>query len=258
MRAPGSCCALVTVTAAVFTLASLTLGSTPAAFADDPDLEITLVSGPTSATKGAQITILNRVMNQGNVSTASSFTVSLYLSTDMMINPYTDIFLGSRVVPCCLTTLIPPQRVSQANTTVIIPSTVSSGMYYLGAYADTPPPDGVIVESDESNNAHAGTSITIERDADSRGGDSGGGCGTIFTFGEDDHPHSGTITGDFLVLFSLLMFLYVRRNRRRWIRRNQCLQSNALSWATFRCESHGDGFDSTRLTGDPSSGIRPS
>jgi hypothetical protein len=218
MRAPVCRRALVTVTVAVFALASLTLGSTPAAFAEDPDLAITLVSGPTSASKGEQITVLNRVTNQGNVSTMSSFTVSLYLSADMMINPKTDIFLGSRVVPCCLTTLIPPQRVSQANTPVIIPSSVSPGMYYLGAYADTPLPDGVIVESDESNNAYAGNSITIERDDDNRGGNSGGGCGTIFTFGNDDHPHSGTVTGDFLVLVSMWFVLSMRRHWRAWTR----------------------------------------
>jgi len=218
MLAPGARNLLVTVTATALTFVSFALGtpgSTSRAFADDPDLVMTLVNGPTSATKGGQITITNRVTNQGTGSTASPFTVGLYLSTDMDINPSTDIFLGSRVVPCCLATLTPPQRVNQASTQVTIPSTVSSGTYYLGAYADIPPPDGVIAESDESNNALAGNSMTIERNDDGRGGGDGGGCGNI-TFGDDDHPHSGTVTGDFWVLFSLLILLYVKRYWRPW------------------------------------------
>jgi CARDB len=212
MLAPSARSVLVTVTATVFTLASLILGSSPVTFAADGDLVMTLVSGPSSASKGGQIVILNRVMNQGSVDTTSQFTVGLYLSTDAVIDPSTDIFLGSRIVPCCLTT-IGIRRVSQVNTKVTIPSSVPPGTYYLGAYADIPPPNGVLAEDDESNNALAGNSITI--DSSSGGGGDGGGCGRI-TFWDDDHPNSGTITGDFLVLFSMLIFLYVKRHWRPW------------------------------------------
>jgi hypothetical protein len=205
------------VTATLFTLASLPLGTTTIAFADDVDLVMTLVSGPTSAAKGEQISITNRVTNNGTVGTDSSFTVGLYLSTDMNIDPSSDIFLGSRIVPCCLTTLTPPQRASQTSTLVTIPSTVSSGTYYLGAYADIPPPDGVIAERDESNNALAGNSITIERDPGGRGGD-GGGCGTLIRFGDDDHSDAGIVAGDILVLVALLIVLYGRRHWSRWIK----------------------------------------
>lgn len=217
MLAPGARSVVVTVTATLLTFASLTLGTTTRAFADDVDLVMTLVSGPTSASKGEQITITNRVTNNGTVGTDSSFTVGLYLSTDMNIDPSSDIFLGSRIVPCCLTTLTPPQRASQTSTLVTIPSTVSSGTYYLGAYADIPPPDGVIAERDESNNALAGNSITIERDPGGRGGDGGGGgCGSLIRFGDGDHSDSGLVTGDILVLVALLIVLYGRRHWRRW------------------------------------------
>jgi hypothetical protein len=204
---------LVTVTATVFTLASLTLGSTPITFAADPDLVMTIVSGPTSAPKGGQITVTSRVMNQGTGSTVSQFMVGFYLSTDAIIDPSKDIFLGSRTVPCCLSTLAPTQRINQANTLLSIPASMPRGTYYLGAYADIPPPNGVVAEVNELNNALSGTSITI--DSSGSGDGDGGGCGTI-TFGDDDHPHSETVTGDFLVLISMLIVLYVKRHWTPW------------------------------------------
>jgi hypothetical protein len=222
MFAPGAPNVLVTVAATVFALSSLALGSTSITYADDPDLVMTIVSGPTSAGQGEQFNIFNRVVNQGTANTASSFSIGFYLSTNQVIDPASAIFLGSRTVLCCLTTITPVTRTSQTSTRVVIPSNVSPGTYYLGAYADIPPPDGVIAESDESNNSLASNiSITISNSGGgggTGGGDNdGGGCGSV-TFGDDDHPHSGTVTGDYLVLFALLILVYVKRHRRLWTR----------------------------------------
>ena len=116
------------------------------------DLVMTAVSGPSSGTKGASISISNTVKNQGTGG-AASFIVGLYLSTDPNITT-TDLRLGTRSVGS-----LAAGASSSATTSVTIPTTVAAGTYYVGAVADYA---NTAVESNETNNARAGNVITVQ------------------------------------------------------------------------------------------------
>ena len=116
------------------------------------DLVEASVSGPTSAATGGSIKITDKVCNQGNTSTSTSFFVGLYLSSDSTITT-SDIYLGRRY-----SDVLAPGACSRISTTVTILATVTSGTYYIGAYADL---YGNEAESNEANNGLAGNTITI-------------------------------------------------------------------------------------------------
>ena len=121
--------------------------------ADLPDLVMTAVSGPTSANTEQQITVANTARNQG-LGAAGPFWVYLYLSTDATITT-SDIYLVGRYIGN-----LAAGTESTVNTTVTIPSSVASGTYYIGAIADS---SSIVVESDETNNALAGSPITVTK-----------------------------------------------------------------------------------------------
>ena len=78
----------------------------------------------------------------------------LYLSTDATITT-SDIYLVGRYIGN-----LAAGTESTVNTTVTIPSSVASGTYYIGAIADS---SSIVVESDETNNALAGSPITVTK-----------------------------------------------------------------------------------------------
>lgn len=129
-------------------LAGNTITIAPPAYAD---LAETLVSGPTSIATGGSIKITDKVCNQGDKSTGAFF-VGLYLSADSTVT-LSDIYLGSRYSDA-----LAPGACSRISTTVTIPATVTSGAYYIGAYADL---YGSEAEANETNNGLAGNKITI-------------------------------------------------------------------------------------------------
>jgi subtilase family serine protease len=116
-----------------------------------PDLTVTVLSGPTSGTRGASITITNTVANQG-AGNAAGFYVYFYLSTDATVTT-SDTYLGNRYV-----TSLAAGATSNASTVVTIPSTLAVGTYYIGAIVDS---TNALTETNETNNALAGNTITV-------------------------------------------------------------------------------------------------
>ncbi|MEM3101709.1 MAG: S8 family serine peptidase [Candidatus Nitrosotenuis sp.] len=138
-----------------------------------PDLIVTALSAPSSATAGGSITVSNSVKNQGD-QTAQTSKVGFYLSSNNnpLIVP-SDVFIGSRDVPksttppcpwrwcnlgSSLATGLAPGETSADNTKLIIPSNTSQGTYYLKARADY---QDVVSETDETNNIMVSGAMTI-------------------------------------------------------------------------------------------------
>ncbi len=118
-----------------------------------PDLISTAVSGPTSSAPGLSVYVSNTVRNQGN-GAAGAFSVGLYLSTDNVITT-ADTRVGTRSV-----TSLAAGANSSASTSVTIPPSLAPGTYYWGAIADYA---GVLSESNETNNALTGNTVSIVR-----------------------------------------------------------------------------------------------
>ena len=118
-----------------------------------PDLVITAVStNSTSLLIGGKTTVNTTVLNRGSGETSVSSTVGIYLSTDATITT-ADTMIGSRTLA--------PQAAGDASTagsTLTIPLTLASGIYYLGAIADV---YGEQSESSEANNTLAGASMPV-------------------------------------------------------------------------------------------------
>ncbi|HEY5649532.1 MAG TPA: CARDB domain-containing protein, partial [Nitrospiria bacterium] len=117
------------------------------------DLTVTAVNGPKSGRIGETITITTTVRNGGNIATVGNFDLGIYLSTDTTIT--TDDILRALIS-------VGPMAVGESrtfNTDVLIQGFIEPGTYYPGAIADE---GDVIVESDETNNAVAGSRIRIK------------------------------------------------------------------------------------------------
>ena len=113
----------------------------------EPDLVISSLSAPYSASKGAAIKITDTTENIGTVGTGTTTTTSFYLSGDNILDG-SDTLLGSRDVPALGETGSETAS-DTATTSVNIPSGTAAGNYYIIAKADSP--DDVI-ESIENNN----------------------------------------------------------------------------------------------------------
>jgi hypothetical protein len=107
-----------------------------------PDLRMSSLLTPASATPGDAITINNTVVNSGTGS-AGGFRVGLYLSADATCTTG-DTFLTSRVVAG-----LASGAASAAATAATIPPGASGGAQYVCAIADYL---GQVVESNETNN----------------------------------------------------------------------------------------------------------
>lgn len=110
-----------------------------------PDLVIAGVSGPVRAKPGESIVITSWGRNQGKMA-ASSFTVGLYLSTDVSIRA-TDQFLGSYNI-----TFLNAGSTLKTASKITLPASILPGKYYLGAIADT---QNNVEELNEKNNRGA-------------------------------------------------------------------------------------------------------
>ncbi|HEX9758433.1 MAG TPA: S8 family serine peptidase [Nitrospiria bacterium] len=118
-----------------------------------PDLVMTGVStSTTSVPIGGSFTLADTVKNQGTTTTSSIFYVGLYLSADAMITT-ADTRLNTRYIGGLAAGVS-----SSGNSTMTIPTNMAPGTYYIGAIADF---DNRQPESDETNNALAGTTIEI-------------------------------------------------------------------------------------------------
>jgi subtilase family serine protease len=117
-----------------------------------PDLVMTTLSGPATGAAGQKITVSNAVKNQGQVA-AGALAVGLYLSTDGIIDPATDRFLGSRSLSS-----LGIGANSIVATQVTIPADVEPGSYFLGAVADV---GNDVAEQDDANNTMAAANPAV-------------------------------------------------------------------------------------------------
>jgi hypothetical protein len=108
-----------------------------------PDLIVTAVNSPTTGMAGGSITAASTVKNQGTA-TAGAFRLGYYISTDSTITTRdVDTRWG------CDISSLEPGASHDCSGNVAIPSTLTTGTYYLGAYADK---KGEVSESLENNN----------------------------------------------------------------------------------------------------------
>ena len=106
-----------------------------------PDLVVS-VTGPSTAAPGNAILVTDTVKNLG--SAAGPSTTRFYLSTDTHIDAADVVLSASRSVPS-----VAAGGTSSGSASVAIPSTVTTGSYYVIAKADA---DNTVVETVESNN----------------------------------------------------------------------------------------------------------
>ena len=119
-----------------------------------PDLTVSAVSGPTTASAGATISVTNTTKNQGGSAAAAS-TTRFYWSTNTTVDA-TDEVLGSRPVP-----LLTPGATDSSTTALTVPATASVGTYYVIAQSDA---DGALAEAVENNNHKATAAIKVGAD----------------------------------------------------------------------------------------------
>lgn len=120
-----------------------------------PDLIISAIStSATTVAKGANFSLSNTVKNQGGAS-AGSFVVAFHLSTNTTYGDGDD-------VPITQTRSVASLGIGKTNpasTTLTVPLTTPSGLYYVCALSDS---TDTVVEGDETNNSSCTTStITV-------------------------------------------------------------------------------------------------
>ena len=118
-----------------------------------PDLTVTALTAPGTAAAGSSVLVSETTGNQGAAPAPASST-RFFLSTNALIDA-ADTPLGSREVPA-----LAANSWSTATSTITLPSTLTTGTYYLLAQADGPM---AIAELNEMNNARA-ASIRIGAD----------------------------------------------------------------------------------------------
>ncbi len=131
----------------------------------DVDLVMSAVSTTaTSVAVGTSFPINSAVTNNGTGPTVVATTIRFYLSSDANITGLAgsgDILLsGTRTVAAGLAAGATSSIVA---TTVTVPLATILGIYFIGAIADA---TNVQPETDETNNALAGGTITVVRDVD--------------------------------------------------------------------------------------------
>jgi subtilisin family serine protease len=109
-----------------------------------PDLDITAMSVPTTASPGQSIGITDTTKNMGG-GPADSSLIYFYLSTNSAIDT-SDTLLGSRSVPA-----LTAGAFSYGPTIITIPEGTASGRWYIIAKADG---EEVVAESSEFNNTY--------------------------------------------------------------------------------------------------------
>jgi subtilase family serine protease len=148
-----------TVTVSVSSADGYAIGSpafaTVTIVSDDvaPDLVVTQLAAPGPAGAGASITVSDTTHNQGTGPAAASQT-SFYLSRNLLLEA-SDPLIGSRVVGA-----LAAGAASVVTTTLVLPTPLESGTYYLFARADAP---GTVTETNEQNNSRA-TNLAVGPD----------------------------------------------------------------------------------------------
>lgn len=121
------------------------------------DLTVINVIVPNTGVKGATIIVPNTIKNLGNTA-ASGFWVTYYLTTSTT-NALT--YMGERYINS-----LAAGASNQQNTQLTIPTTISSGNYFIMVKADS---TGIIKESNENNNVrYTPTKINIINATDYR------------------------------------------------------------------------------------------
>jgi hypothetical protein len=118
---------------------------------DRPDLEISSLTAPGTASPGQDISIGDTTSNSGAADVTVTTITKFYLSADSNLDN-TDVSLGSR--------LISPLSAGSNNsgvTDVTIPADTAPSAYYIIAVADS---GNIVMESDENNNTMS-RAITI-------------------------------------------------------------------------------------------------
>jgi RHS repeat-associated protein len=136
-----------------------------------PDLTVLAVNGPASAGAGTTVDVVTSVVADATGGNAGASRVGIYLSADPTITA-DDRLLGSRYVSS-----LAAGGTSTGTTSVNLPLGLA-GAYYLGAVADYA---DAVEESNESNNALAGSAVTIvppDLTVSLVGGPAGAGAGT--------------------------------------------------------------------------------
>ena len=143
-----------------------------------PDLAVTSVTSPNAGVAGGQISVAATIKNQGSQA-AGAFWAIFYLSSDSTIT-LGDISTGYG----CNTSSLEANASSNCSGSIEIPTSVASGNYYLGVYAD---PDNTVSESNETNNGRAATNqISI----------TGGGSSSYLLSVSKTGTGSGTVTSN--------------------------------------------------------------
>jgi subtilase family serine protease len=112
-----------------------------------PDLVVSSLTLPAGVTSGSTVAVSDTVKNQGGGSSPAS-TLRLYLSANSAIDSG-DTVLGTRSVPS-----LPADASSSGQTTVTIPSGLSTGIYYVIAETDA---TQAVAETQETNNTASRT-----------------------------------------------------------------------------------------------------
>jgi subtilase family serine protease len=107
------------------------------------DLIVSALSFPAKVGAGATAIVTDTIMNQGGADVASSST-QYYLSTDAQLTATDTLLSGTRDVPA-----LSAGQASTGSASLIIPSSMAIGSYYLIAKADA---GSAVPETSEANN----------------------------------------------------------------------------------------------------------
>jgi len=107
-----------------------------------PDLTVTAVTIPSSATVGGTVALSATILNQGNAA-AGAFSLGFYLS------PSSSITTSSTYIAVCSFTGLAASASSGCSGSVPLPSSLGAGTYYGGAIVDN---QSQVKESNEGNN----------------------------------------------------------------------------------------------------------
>ncbi|MGH7894116.1 MAG: CARDB domain-containing protein [Candidatus Binatia bacterium] len=107
-----------------------------------PDLVMTSLGAPATASAGSVITVTDTTRNSGGGAAAAT-TTRFYLSTNLLIDA-ADVLLGARAVAA-----LAPGASESGSVSVTIPAGTAPGTYYLIATADG---DNAVAETQEGNN----------------------------------------------------------------------------------------------------------
>lgn len=119
-----------------------------------PDLLVSSVTVPATASAGSSFVVTDTTKNQGGATTPTTMT-SFYLSADQAFDA-SDVALGSRIV-----NPLSYNASSVSQTTLVMPASVGVGTYYVIAQADS---GNTAAEVLETNNLKTGGGIKVGAD----------------------------------------------------------------------------------------------